>query len=215
NAGSSFSRMIVAVLGSLGCKRIVSYVDDICIWAENGEDHEYYLRYVLTRLRKFNLRVKLKKCQFAFNQVTFLGHRISSKGLEMDPEKVKAVVECPRPKNVTDIRHFMGLLTFYRRYIFGFGDMNENINQLLRKDEPFLWTENQENDFLRLKEAVTHAPVLAFPNPEEPYHLSCDASDTAVGAVLEQYNEAGEKHPVAFASRTLTKSERNYTISER
>ncbi|MCP3662312.1 MAG: hypothetical protein GY696_07415, partial [Gammaproteobacteria bacterium] len=101
--------------------------------------------------------------------------------MEMDEKKVSAILDCPRPKNTTELKHFLGILTFYRRYMEDFGGMSENLHNLLRKGIEWDWTVSHESEFLALKMVVVNAPCLEFPDPDEPYHLSCDASDVAVG----------------------------------
>jgi hypothetical protein len=186
-------------------KFVVVFIDDILIYSKSHEEHEEHLRQVLSVLREKQLYANPSKCEFWLEEVNFLGHVISKEGIAVDPAKVKAVVEWRRPKTVTDIRSFVGLAGYYRRFIEGFSKIAAPLTRLTRKDYPFAWTEQCEASFQLLKERLTTAPILILPQPDEPYEVYCDASHHGLGSVLMQ-----DQKVVAYASRQLKTHEKNY-----
>lgn len=184
---------------------IVVFIDDILIYSKSEEEHVEHLRIALQVLKDKQLYAKLAKCEFWLGEVQFLGHVISSEGISVDPAKVAAVLQWEQPKTVTEIRSFLGLAGYYRRFIEGFSKIAGPLTQLTRKDHPFVWTEKCENSFQQLKKKLTTSPVLVLPNPSELYEVYCDASYQGLGCVLMQ-----GKKVVAYASRQLRPHEKNY-----
>jgi hypothetical protein len=166
------------------------------IFSKNEEDHDEYLRVVLHKLRENQLYAKLSKCNFWLKKVSFLGHIISEGGISMDPSKVKDVLSWKTPQNVSNVRRFLGLAGYYRRFIEGFSKISKPMTELLAKGNTFEWTLRHETSFQELKKRLTTAPVLTMPDMEKPFSIYCDASDQGLGCVLMQ-----DGHVVAYASR--------------
>ncbi|XP_027913892.1 uncharacterized protein LOC114173604 [Vigna unguiculata] len=177
-------------------KFVVVFIDDILIYLKTREEHVDHLRVVLTILRDHQLYGKLSKCEFWLDEVQFLGHVISAKGIVVDPAKIETVLKWERPKTVTEVRSFLGLAGYYRRFVEGFSKKVNLLTQLTRKDQPFSWTEKCEECFENMKRCLTTAPVLVIPDPEKMFEVYCDASYQGLGCVLMQ-----DKRPVAYASR--------------
>ena len=167
----------------------------------------------LFEVKDSGLKLKAKKCQFARKEVSYLGHIISRDGMRPDPEKIDKILHFPRPSDVSTLRSFLGLASYYRRFIQGFAKIATPLHELLRKDQEFVWSENCENSFKQLCTILTTSPVLVYPNCNEPFTLYTDASGKAIGSVLTQIRD-GKEHPVAYASRSLQKAEQKYGISE-
>ncbi|WVZ24644.1 hypothetical protein V8G54_003188 [Vigna mungo] len=186
-------------------KFVVVFIDDILIYSKNRAEHEDHLRMVLGVLREKQLYAKLSKCEFWMDQVQFLGHVISAGGIAVDPAKVRVVLEWETPRSVSNVRSFVGLAGYYRRFIEGFSKIVAPLTQLTRKDQLFVWTNRCESSFQELKQRLTNAPVLVIPDVNQPFVVFCDASYQGLGCVLMQ-----EEKVVAYASRQLKIHERNY-----
>src|SRR5262249_53936870 len=145
-----------------------------------------HLRLTLELLRKNQLYAKKKKCEFAKTQVEFLGHIVSEQGLLVDPHKVDAIRTWPPPANVHELRSFLGLANYYRKFIKDFSRIAAPLTNLLAKDIAYEWAEAPQNAFAALKTALTSAPILGIPRPDKPFVVTTDASDVALGAVLSQ-----------------------------
>ncbi|WVZ64242.1 hypothetical protein U9M48_013794 [Paspalum notatum var. saurae] len=181
------------------------WINDILIYSKDKEEHEHHLRTVLERLRSHKLYAKFSKCEFWLEKIAFLGHIITAEGVSVDPEKVQAVMEWQQPINVSEIRSFIGLAGYYRRFIEGFAKIARPMSSLLQKDKKFEWTEACERSFQKLREKLTTAPVLALPDIHRDFVIYCDASRQGLGCVLMQDNKV-----IAYASRQLRTHERNY-----
>ncbi|XP_017423559.1 uncharacterized protein LOC108332764 [Vigna angularis] len=186
-------------------KFVVVFIDDILIYSKSHEEHEEHLRVVLGVLKEKELYAKLSKCEFWMKSEQFLGHVVSAEGISVDPTKVRAVLEWASPRSVTEVRSFVGLAGYYRRFIEGFSKIVASLTQLTRKDHPFAWTDRCESSFQELKKKLTSAPVLVIPDTSKPFEVYCDASHQGLGCVLMQ-----EKRAVAYASRQLKVHEKNY-----
>ncbi|XP_072064483.1 uncharacterized protein [Arachis hypogaea] len=186
-------------------KFVIVFIDDILVYSKSEEEHADHLRTVLQILRDRKLYAKLSKCEFWKSEVKFLGHVVSKQGIAVDPAKVEAVMNWERPTSVTEIRSFLGLAGYYRRFIKGFSQLALPLTKLTRKDTPFIWTPKCEESFQALKHRLTTAPVLVLPEPSEPFEVYCDASLKGLGCVLMQHQNV-----VAYASRQLRPHEMNY-----
>ncbi|XP_074282884.1 putative mitochondrial protein AtMg00860 [Silene latifolia] len=167
--------------------------------------HKEHLRVPLQILRKHNLFAKRSKCIFGVNEVDYLGHIISGEGVSTFPSKVKAMLEWPVPKNVKELRGFLGLAGYYRKFIKAYGIISKPLTNLLRKNG-FTCTEQATAAFKSLQAAMVKAPVLALPNFSEQFEVETNASGKGIGAVLSQ-----KGHPIAFISEAL--SEKHLTLS--
>lgn len=212
-APATFQRLMDSVLMGLKGERCLVYLDDIILYSRDMPSHLSSLREVLDRLKGVDLSVQLSKCKFAVEEVNYLGHFISKRGVEPDPSKVTAVKEFPIPKSVKDVRSFLGLAGYYRRFIEGFATIGRPLFDLTKKGEEFSWSSECQEAFESLKRKLLTAPILVYPDFTKPFILATDASKEAIGAVLSQVVD-GEEHPVAYASRSLHQAERNYSVTE-
>lgn len=215
NAPATFMRMMNDVLSSYTDIFCVVYLDDILIFSENEEDHDKHIRLILDRLRHHNLYAKLSKCQFFRTELEFLGHIISANGISMSDDKVKAILECPAPRSVTEVRSFLGLTNYYRRFVHRYSHIASPIIDLTRKDIPFTWGTAHQLAFDELKRKYISAPVLQVHDPHGDHVVHTDAFNHAIGAVLMQYGADGKLHPVAYFSQRLPPGPRNYDARDK
>jgi hypothetical protein len=183
----------------------VVFIDDIFIYSKSDSDHEEHLRLVLQKLRDNQLYAKYSKCEFWIDEVSFLGHIISNGGISVDPAKVKEIVVWSIPTTVTEVRSFLGLAGYYRRFIEGFSKIAKPMTSLLEKGREFKWDEKCQDSFDQLKKRLMSSPVLVMPDLQKGFDIYCDACGQAFGCVLMQ-----EGHVIAYASRHLRKHELNY-----
>ncbi|WVZ80586.1 hypothetical protein U9M48_028048 [Paspalum notatum var. saurae] len=205
NAPAFFMYMMNSVFMNELDKFVVVFIDDILIYSKNKEEHREHLRIVLTRLREHKLYAKFSKCAFWLKEVSFLGHILSEKGVAVDPGKVESVLNWKQPESVIEIRSFLGLAGYYRRFIKDFSKTAKPMTSLTKKNAKYTWSPNREEAFQSLKRSLTTAPVLAQPDVTKPFDVYCDASGNGLGCVLMQ-----EGRVVAYASRQLRKHEANY-----
>ena len=216
NAPATFQRLMQKVLAGLEWKSCFVYVDDVLVASKTFEEHMQHLREVFLRLRNACLRLKPKKCALLRGEVPYLGYVVSKQGIKPDPKKTEVVKDYPHPVDVTGLRRFLGLASYYRRFVPGFASIAAPLHALTKKNAVYQWSTECEIAFTQLKELLTSSPVLAYPRfgPGHSFILETDASIVGLGAVLSQTQEDGTVHPVAFASRSVDKHERNYGISE-
>ncbi|THD19534.1 KRAB-A domain-containing protein [Fasciola hepatica] len=217
NAPATFQLLMQKVLSDLTPTKCLVYLDDIFVHSQTFQDHIETLRCIFERLQAAGLRLKPSKCHFLRARVQHLGHVISREGVHTDPEKVKQIQQWPTPSNLDEVRSFMGLASYYRRFVRSFAIVAAPLHRLTEKKSQFRWTEECNNAFQSLKEALTNSPVLAPPvfSPEaEPFVLDTDASETGIGAVLSQ-NQNGIERVIAYGSRCLNKHERNYCTTRK
>ena len=213
NSPSTFQRLMDVLLSGLQDNVCLVYIDDIIVFSSSFDDHLSRLRTVFSRLRQANLKLKPQKCDFCMSEVSFLGHIVSSDGVKPDPSKVSAVKDYPRPSNVTELRSFLGLVSYYRKFIPDFAKKSNPLTNLLKKQQPFNWDDNVENAFVLLKDSLVKSPILCYPDFTKPFTLLCDASGIGLGIVLTQVTDSGER-TIAYASRQLRKHEKNYAVIE-
>ena len=214
NAPATFQRLMDVVLRGLAREKCLVYLDDLLVIGRTFKEHIENLRQVFTRLMEAGLKLKPSKCKLARCEVEFLGYVVSKGGIATNPNKVTAVSGFPVPKDLKALRAFLGLLSYYRRFIPRFSATAQPLYGLTRKDTPFSWTTACDKAFNDLKSQLTKAPVLAYPQFGREFLLETDASGVGLGAVLSQTQEDQTIRPIAFASRTLQPHERNYGISE-
>jgi hypothetical protein len=199
-------------------KFLIIYLDDLLVYSDNLAEHKKHVRMVLERLQAEGLCLKPSKCQFHVQEVAFLGFTIGPNGVQMDQSKVEAITTWPAPKSVHDIRVFLGLANFYRRFIKGFSKVVAPMTSLLKKNnlKRFRWTAEAQSSFEELKTAFTSAPILRHFDPSLPLIVEADASDYAQGGVISQRDpENGELHPITFYSRKFNPAELNYEIYDK
>ncbi len=210
---STFQRLMNNVMtGIVGIKCLV-YLDDIIIYGKNLSDHNNKLREVFERLQKHNLKIQPDKCEFLKQECLYLGHIISEHGIKPDPNKIKSVLEFPIPATVKQIKSFLGLSGYYRKFIKSYSLIAKPITNLLKKGVTFNWDDNCQKAFDCLKSSLCSEPILQYPDFTKPFIVTTDASGKALGAILSQ-GEVPQDLPIAYASRTLNKSENNYSTTE-
>ena len=216
NAPATFQRLMDVVLSGLKWKECLVYLDDVLIFSKDWDEHLLHLNHVFDRLEKANISLKLSKCEFAKNEIQFLGHIVKDQTLIPDERNVEAVRNFPQPKDLTGTRAFLGLVGHYRRFIPKFADKSEALRKLLKKGQAFVWEKEQQDSFKDLKNIITEKPVLGLPDFSRPFKLSTDASNIGISAVLSQIDEAGrELYVIGYRSRALRGAETNYSTIEK
>ncbi|UYV72119.1 hypothetical protein LAZ67_9001873 [Cordylochernes scorpioides] len=200
--------------GLLKWNMCLCYLDDIVVYAPTFEEHLRRLQLVLRCIQKAGLNLNHKKCLFGSRRIKILGHLVDANGIHPDPDKVEAVSKFPRPKNISELRSFLGLCSYYRRFIENFADKARSLHDLLKTEKQFYWDAAQEKAFEVLKTALISEPVLGHFDESADTHLHTDASGHGIGAVLLQI-QGGKERPIAYASRSLTKAENNYSTTEK
>ena len=208
-APAIFQRTIESLLGDI--PQAVAFLDDVLVTGRTEAEHIANLHKVLSRLQSAGLRLKREKCVFFAPEVVYLGHRIDAAGLHPTTEKVQAVRDAPVPRNVTELKSYLGLLNYYGRFLPSLSSVLGPLHSLLKKDVRWSWRPVHEESFRASKELLLSARVLVHYDPGKELVLSCDASPYGVGAVLAHRMPDGSEHPVAYASRSLSPPERNYS----
>ena len=215
NAPATFQRLMDCVLAGLQWSSCLVYIDDVIIIGRSFDEHLHHLQQVLDRLKLAGLKIQPTKCHFLQREVNFLGHIVSPNGVLPDPSKTSKIKDWPIPQSVQEVQQFLGLANYYRRFIKNFATIAKPLHQTTERKKPFKWTDECEQAFSRLKNSLTTAPILAMPDWTQPFILDTDASETGIGAVLSQCDPSGNEHVIAYASRLLTKPERNYCVTRK
>jgi hypothetical protein len=209
-APATFQGAMNSTLAPVLRKCALVFFDDILVYSASYADHIQHLRQVLTLLAQEQWVVKLKKCSFAKQEIRYLGHILSSAGVHTDPDKVTAVLHWPPPANVRELRGFLGLAGFYRKFVRHFAIIAKPLTQLLKKHQLFVWTHEHQQAFAALQQALCSAPVLGIPNFSRQFAIETDACQTGVGAVLLQ-----DGHPLAYVSKPLGPKTQGLSIYEK
>ncbi|GJV41595.1 putative reverse transcriptase domain-containing protein [Tanacetum coccineum] len=209
NAPAVFMDLMNRVCKPYLDKFVIVFIDDILIYSKNKQEHEEHLKIILELLKKEELYAKFSKCEFWIPKVQFLGHVIDNKGIHVDPAKIESVKDWASPKTPTEIRQFLGLAGYYRRFIEGFSKIAKPMTKLTQKKVKFEWGDKQEAAFQLLKQKLCSAPILALPEGSEDFIVYCDASIKGLGAVLMQREKV-----ISYASRQLKIHEKNYTTHD-
>ncbi|KAJ9536576.1 hypothetical protein OSB04_un000225 [Centaurea solstitialis] len=209
NAPAVFMDLMNRVCRPYLDKFVIVFIDDIMIYSQNKEDHEQHLRLILELLKAEKLYAKFSKCEFWIQEVHFLGHVVNKEGIHVDPAKIEAIKKWEAPKTPTEIRQFLGLAGYYRRFIANFSKIAQPLTTLTQKDKKFMWGEKQEEAFQLLKHKLCNAPILALPEGTDNFVVYCDASHQGLGCVLMQNEKV-----IAYASRQLKVHEKNYTTHD-
>ncbi|NBU71599.1 MAG: hypothetical protein EBS53_09130, partial [Bacteroidetes bacterium] len=208
NAPSCFQRLMDQVLQGLNFVKV--YIDDVLIFSRSADEHLVHIHKVLERLEKFGLVLKLSKCSFGEMEIQYLGHVVNAGGIKPAGDNLKKILEHKVPSNIKELRSFLGLVGFYRKFISHYSDVTKPLNELVKKGVPFAMGDKQIQAYKKLVKALTDPAILVHPDWDEEFVLTCDASNTAVAGVLSQ------KHGViGFASRTLLPAEVNYPAWQR
>ena len=213
SAPSIFQKVMDTVLQ--GLPKVICYLDDILVSGATREEHLQNLENVLQRLQQYNIRAKRSKCAFMCESVDYLGHRIDATGLHTLSSKVKAVQNAPQPKNVQELRSFLGLLHYYGKFLPNLATLLHPLNALLKSGSKWVWSTECSKAFQAAKQLLVTAPVLAHYDPELPIRLAGDASAYGIGAVISHICEDGSERPIAFTSQTLSPAEMNYPQIEK
>ena len=216
NSPATFQAMMNKLLRDLiNTEKVVAFIDDVIVGTEIEEGHDELVVEVIRRLEENDLYVKLEKCKWKVREVGFLGVVIGPEGIKMEEEKVKGVLEWPTPKCVKDVQKFLGLVNYYCRFIEGFASIARLLHDMVKKDKKWEWTERQEKVFKELKDRFTKELVLAAPDLDKKLKVEVDTSDYATGGVLSMEVENRRWKPVAFLSKSLNKTKRNYEIHDK
>ncbi|GJR00728.1 putative reverse transcriptase domain-containing protein [Tanacetum coccineum] len=209
NAPAVFMDLMNRVCKPYLDKFVIVFIDDILIYSKNKDEHKEHLKAILELLKKEKLYAKFSKCDFWLESVQFLGHVIDSKGVHVDPAKIEAIKNWATPTTPTEVRQFLGLAGYYRRFIEGFSLISKPLTKLTQKNKKYEWSEDEEEAFELLKQKLCCAPILALPEGSEDFVVYCDASLKGFGAVLMQREKV-----IAYASRQLRTHEENYTTHD-
>ncbi|GJU23989.1 putative reverse transcriptase domain-containing protein [Tanacetum coccineum] len=209
NAPAVFMDLMNRVCKPYLDKFVIVFIDDILIYSKNKQEHEEHLKLILELLKKEELYAKFSKCEFWIPKVQFLGHVIDSEGIHVDLAKIESIKDWTSPKSPTEIRQFLGLAGYYRRFIEGFSKIAKPMTKLTQKKVKFVWGDKQEAAFQLLKQKLCSAPILALPEGSEDFIAYCDASKKGLGAVLMQREKV-----ISYASRQLKIHEKNYTTHD-
>ena len=206
-APAYFQKLINDVLK--GCNFAMGYLDDIIIYSRSEKEHLEHLEEIFTRLKTAGLKLKLEKCCFFKKHIQYLGHLISADGIQPLPEKLESIAKMPAPKNPKEVKQFLGLVGYYRKFVPRFADISRVLTHLTKKDVEFKWTPECEKCFQILKEFLQQAPILRYPDPQASYTLYTDASKYAYAGVLTQHNN-GTDHPITYVSGLFRGSQLNW-----
>jgi len=213
NSPATFQAMMNEILRDLINKgKVAAFVNNVLVGTETEEGHNEIVEEILRRLEKNDLYIKPEKCVWKTRKIGFLGVVIGPDGIEMEAEKVDGVLSWSQPKNIKDVRKFLGLANYYRRFIKDFAQVARPMNVLTRKDKKWRWEEMQQKAFDELKRIFTSKPVLAAPDLDKEFRVEADASNYATGGVLSMKYSDEKWRPVAFISKSLSDTERNYEI---
>ena len=215
NGPASCVRLMNNVLGDLQPKISIAYMDDLIVFSDSIEEHLTNLGLIFDKMRKHNLKFKLKKCSFLKDEVDFLGHVISRNGIEANPSKLDAISKTSPPRDANQVKSFLGLINYYRSFIPDCATMTEPIVRLTRKCERFKWGAEQNESFQKIKSALSEKIILAHPALNKPFILFTDASSVGTGCALCQLSDDGTIRPIKFSSKCLNKAERNYSTFDR
>lgn len=214
NAPSTFQRVMDNILREHIGVRCLVYMDDIIVFSTSLQEHLTNLKLIFDTLKKYNMKVQLDKSEFLHKEVAFLGHIVTQEGVKPNPQKVETIKKWPIPKTEKDLRAFLGILGYYRKFIKDFARIAKPLTQQLRKGEHIEHTNEFIDAFNRCKNILTSSQILIYPEFDKPFILTTDASKYAIGAVLSQ-GPIGKDRPISFASRTLTKTEEKYSTIEK
>ncbi|KII63191.1 Transposon Ty3-I Gag-Pol polyprotein [Thelohanellus kitauei] len=212
NAPPAFQRMMNKVLeGIPGC---AVYLDDVIIFSENEAHHLKTLHNVFEAIHRAGLKLNREKCKFGYGEIEFMGYIVSDRGLHANTDSVKPILDWKAPTNTTNLKSFLGMCTFYHRFIRNMATIAAPLYDLLKKGNPWFWSESCNSSFEKLKDRLSNIPTISFPDPHKEFVVNCDASHVAMGAVLSQYNET-ELVPISFASKSFSSSQKNYSTIDK
>ncbi|KAG1449121.1 hypothetical protein G6F56_008744 [Rhizopus delemar] len=210
NSPATFQRLIDLCFRPLINKCLVAYIDDLNVYSLSHQEHLQHLEQVYRCIQIADLKLNPEKCFFFKDHLKFLGYAVTKEGLQTDPSKIQKIIDYPRPKTLKQIRGFLGLASYYRRFNKNFAAIARPLHDQTKTTKKIPWTEKTTNSFNTLKQLLTSAPILTRPDFNKPFILITDASKAGLGSILTQLDDDGHEHPVIFASRGLKSSEVNY-----
>lgn len=210
----TWQRAINTILIDLIGQGVYVYLDDIIIYAKSRKEHDSTLFKVMSLLKEHNLQLKISKCLFYARQFDYLGHVITEKGIKANPKKIEVIKNFPQPIKVKHIQSFLGICSYFRRYVKNYSHLSKPLTMLLKKEQPFIWTQKQQQCFDALKKALCEEVTLAFPDFDQLFYVTTDASDIAIGAMLSQ-GELPNDRPVYFFSKTLNDTQKRYSTIQK
>ena len=217
NTPATFQRLMESCLSDLHFNWCIIYLDDVIIFSKTPEEHIARLEAVFKKISDAGLKLKPSKCEFFKRWIHYLGHIVSNKGIETDPKKIEAIVNWPGPRTVHEVQKILGFTNYYRKFVYKYAQMALPLNKLIsgenakKKHKKIEWGNGEEQAFQQLKEACTKTPVLAYADYKKILRLNTDASELGLGSVLYQQQEDGTYCVIAYASRSLSKTEKNYS----
>ena len=210
NSPATFQRLIDICFRPLMNKCLVAYIDDLNVYSRDKQEHIQHLEQVFQCIEAANLKLNPEKCFFFKDHLKFLGYIVTKDGIQTDPEKIKKIIEYPIPNSITQVRSFLGIASYYRRFIKNFAAIARPLHDQTKSKKKIPWTQATTESFEKLKQLLTTAPVLSRPDFDKEFILVTDASKMGLGCVLTQLDEDGKEHPIVFASRGLRPNETNY-----
>lgn len=214
SAPGFFARVINEVLYDVLGPQCLAYMDDIVLFSKTSEQHLLTIKDVLQKLLSAGIKLKIQKCRFFADEIKFLGYQVSKEGMTMNKDRVASIKNMPLPTNKKQLQSFLGVVNYFRIFVFRFAQIAEPLYGLLRKNAPFLWTPAHTDAINILKEKLASSPIVKFPNYELPFHLHTDASNSGIAAVLMQEHN-NLLHPLAYCSKTLNGAQRNYSATKK
>lgn len=214
NAPASFQRMMDVILAGLKWNCSLVYLDDVIVFSRTFEDHLNDLQKVFDRLHESDLILSPSKCTLCSRRVKYLGHIVSNEGISCDPKKIESIKSFPQPTTVTEVRSFIGLAGYYRRFIHHFAARVSPIIELTKDKVPFVWTDACEKSFQDIKKAMQEAPILRHPDFKRPFIVDTDACKEGLGAILMQVDDEGREYVIAYASKKLNEGEKKWNTTE-
>ena len=216
NVPVTFQCLMENCLGDLHLNWCIIYLDNIVIFSQTPEEHLVWLDAVFTKIGKAGLKLKPSKCKFFKKRIAYLGHIVSDKGIETNLKKIEAIVKWPIPETAHDVRSFLGFTNYYRKFVYKYAQKAKPLNKLIsgdnakKKHRKVEWTDECQEAFKKLKDACTDTPILAYADYKRPFRINTNASEKGLGTVLYQTQEDSTQRVIAYASRSLSKTKRNY-----
>ena len=214
NSPGEFQSLMQSLFKGMTKDQAVIYLDDVCFYSKTFDEHIAILRQAFERIRNANLTLRPDKCHFLMSELKFLGHVVNEQGIAPDPGNLQKVANWPRPTNAKEVKGFVSLCSYYRRMVQNFAEIALPLHNLMKKDVPFLWNEDCEQAFLTLRDRLITSPIVAYPDFDKPFTLTCDASSHAIGAILSQEIDGMEK-VIAYYSAALTPTAQRYSAFDR
>ena len=215
NGPSFFCQIINETMYDLLGPNILVYMDNNIVFSEDKKTHVQRIEQVLKALDKAQLKLKIKKCKFFATELTFLGYKLTQKGMAMDEERTESIKKMPYPKSKNEVQAFLGTTNYFRYFIRNYANIAEPLYQLLRKGVNFKWNEERSLVVDTLKQKLSESPVLLYPDYTLPFHIYTDASEKGIGTCVLQENEKGFLQPVSYAARCLSETQRAYSVTKR